>query len=124
MSPARTQPVYLVKGDDSSLVAQEVRTLLDELVGERDHALVVEEVGGAPGDELDVGAIVDAALTPPFLIDRRVLVVRDAGRLVTADVPRLVEVVEEPLSSTFLVFVAGGGVVPAPLVKAVKESGQ
>jgi DNA polymerase-3 subunit delta len=123
-SATRTQSVYLVKGDDASLVAQEVRSLLEELVGERDHTLVVEEVGGAPGDDLDVGAVVDACLTPPFLIDRRVLVVRDAGRLVTAEVPRLVEVVQEPLPSTFLVLVAGGGVVPAPLVKAVKDAGQ
>ena len=37
---------YLVKGDDASLVAQEVRALLTELVGDRDHALVVEEIGG------------------------------------------------------------------------------
>lgn len=121
---ARTQSAYLVKGDDASLVAQEVRTLLDEVVGDRDHALVVEELGAAAGEEVDVGAIVDACLTPPFLIDRRVVVVRDAGRLVTADVPRLVEVVREPLPNTVLILVAGGGVVPAPLVKAVKESGQ
>ena len=121
---ARTQSAYLVKGDDASLVAQEVRTLLDEVVGDRDHALVVEELGAAAGEEVDVGAIVDACLTPPFLIDRRVVVVRDAGRLVTADVPRLVDVVREPLPNTVLILVAGGGVVPAPLVKAVKESGQ
>ncbi|HEY6429361.1 MAG TPA: hypothetical protein VIX84_19225, partial [Acidimicrobiales bacterium] len=76
---------YLVKGDDASLVAQEVRALLADVVGDRDHALVVEEIGGGPGDELDVGAVVDACLTPPFLIDRRVVVVRDAGRLLTAD---------------------------------------
>jgi DNA polymerase-3 subunit delta len=121
---ARTASAYLVKGDDVSLVAQEVRTLLDDLVGGRDHALVVEEVGGGPGDELDVGAIVDACLTPPFLVDRRVVVVRDAGRLVTAEVPRLVDVVQSSLPSTFLVLVAGGGVVPAPLVKAVSSSGR
>jgi DNA polymerase-3 subunit delta len=115
---------YLVKGDDASLVAQEVRTLLDDVVGDRDHALVVEEIGGAAGDELDVGAVVDACLTPPFLIDRRVIVVREAGRLVTADVPRLVDVVREPLPTTVLILVGGGGVVPAPLVKAIKEVGQ
>ncbi len=68
--------------------------------------------------------MVDACLTPPFLIDRRVVVVRDAGRLLTADVPRLVEVVREPLASTVLILVGGGGVVPAPLVKAIKEFGQ
>ncbi len=113
-----------MKGDDASLVAQEVRTLLDEVVGERDHALVVEELGGAGGDEFDVGAVVDACLTPPFIIDRRVVVVREAGRLLTADVPRLIDVVREPLPTTVLILVGGGGVVPAPLVKAIKEHGQ
>jgi DNA polymerase III subunit delta len=121
---ARAASSYLVKGDDASLVAQEVRALLADVVGDRDHALVVEEIGGGPGDELSVGAVVDACLTPPFLIDRRVVVVRDAGRLLTADVPRVVAVVEDPLPTTVLVLVGGGGTVPAPLVKAVKAKGQ
>jgi DNA polymerase III delta subunit len=115
---------YLVKGDDASLVAQEVRRLLAEVVGERDHALVVEEVGGGAGDDIDVGAIVDACLTPPFLIDQRVVVVRDAGRLLTAEVPRLVEVVKDPLPSTVLILVGGGGTIPASLVKAITASGK
>jgi DNA polymerase-3 subunit delta len=115
---------YLVKGDDASLVAQEVRTLLAEVVGDRDHALVVEEIGGGPGDDINVGAVVDACLTPPFLIDRRVVVVREAGRLLTADVPRLVEVVKDPLPSTVLIVVGGGGTVPAPLVKAITAAGK
>jgi DNA polymerase-3 subunit delta len=119
-----TASTYLVKGDDASLVAQEVRTLLAEVVGDLDHALVVEEIGGGPGDELSVGAVVDACLTPPFLVDRRVVVVREAGRLLTADVPRLVEVVSDPLPTTVLVLVGGGGTVPAPLVKAVTAAGR
>ena len=124
MSGKPVAPVYLVKGDDASLVAQEVRTLLAEVVGDRDHALVVEEIGGGSGDELDVGAVVDACLTPPFLIDRRVVVVRDVGRLVTADTPRLVEVIEDPLPSTVLVLVGGGGAVPGALTKAVTAAGR
>jgi len=113
---------YLVKGDDASLVAQEVRALVADAVGDRDHALVVEEIGGG-ADELSVGAVVDACLTPPFLVDRRVVVVRDAGRLLAADVPRLVEVVEDPLPTTVLVLVGGGGTVPPALVKAVGAKG-
>lgn len=124
MSTKTVAPVYLVKGDDASLVAQEVRTLLADLVGERDHALVVEEIGGGAGDELLVGAVVDACLTPPFLIDRRVVVVRDAGRLVAADAPRLVEVVENPLPGTVLVLVGGGGAVPSPVTKAITAHGR
>ena len=115
---------YLVKGDDASVVAQEVRGLLAEVVGDLDHALVVEEIGGGPGEELSVGAVVDACLTPPFLVDRRVVVVREAGRLLTADVPPLVEAVKDPLPSTVLVLVGGSGTVPAPLVKAVQAAGK
>ena len=85
---------------------------------------IVEEIGGGPGDELSVGAVVDACLTPPFLVDRRVVVVREAGRLLTADAPRLVEVVQDPLPSTVLVLVGGGGTIPAPLVKAISAAGQ
>jgi DNA polymerase-3 subunit delta len=117
-------PSYLVKGDDASLVAQEVRSLLSDLVGDRDQSLVVEEVGGPPSDDINVGAVVDACLTPPFLIDRRVVVLREAGRLLTADVPRLVELVADPMPSTILVLVAGGGTIPAPLVKAVTATGR
>ena len=124
MSKGAAASTYLVRGDDPALVAQEVRDLLADVVGERDHALVVEEVGGGPGDDIDVGAIVDACLTPPFLIDQRVIVVRDAGRLLTADAPRLVEVVQNPLPTTVLVLVGGGGTVPAPLIKAVQAAGQ
>jgi DNA polymerase-3 subunit delta len=116
--------VYLVKGDDASLVAQAVRDVLTEVVGERDHSLAVEEIGGGPGDDLNVGAVIDACMTPPFLIDQRVVVVREAGRLLSADVPRLVEIVADPLPSTVLILVGGGGTVPAALVKAVTAAGQ
>jgi len=119
-----TAQTYLIKGDDPSLVGQAVRTLLADVVGELDHALVVEEIGGGSADDIDVGAVVDACLTPPFLVDRRVVVVRDAGRLLSSDVPRLVEVVKDPLPSTVLILAAGGGTVPAPLAKAVSASGQ
>jgi DNA polymerase III delta subunit len=121
---ADAAPAYLVRGDDPSLVAQEVRSLLARVVGDRDHALAVEEIGGSPADELNVGAIVDACLTPPFLVDLRVIVVRDAGRLLMADVPRLVDVVQEPLPTTVLVLVAGGGTIPAALVKAIAAKGE
>ena len=58
------------------------------------------------------------------MIDRRVIVVRDAGRLLTGDVPRLVEVIKDPLPSTVLILVGGGGTVPAPLVKAIATTGK
>jgi DNA polymerase-3 subunit delta len=113
---------YLVRGDDPILMAQEARTLIDRLVGERESSFVVEEHGSS-GEDLDVKAVIDACLTPPFLGDRRVIVVRDVGRVGTAEAAGVVRVVEDLLESTFLVMVGGGGTVPQPLVKAVGSVG-
>ena len=79
MGPARA--VYLVKGDDPSLVAQAAHALVEQLVGGGDPSLMVEEFGGPGVDQFDVGAVIDACTTPPFLVERRVVVVREAGQL-------------------------------------------
>lgn len=114
---------YLVKGDDASLVAQATRELLGQLVGERDAGLVVEEFGGSSGDDLDIGTVIDAMLTPSLLVDRRVVVVRDAGRIGAADVTRLVGALGTAQPSASLVLVSGAGTIPAALVKAVTAGG-
>src|ERR1700688_727058 len=117
------QPAYLVRGDDASLVGQQVHDLLGGLVGEHDAAMVVEELGGSGSDELDVGVVVDALTTPPFIADRRIVVVRDAGRLAAADGPRLTACLDAPLPGVTLVLVAGGGTIPAAVVKATERVG-
>jgi len=123
VSPGTVAPAYLVRGDDASVIAQAVRSLLEDLVGDRNAALVVEEHGGSSADELDIGAVVDACTTPPFLVDRRVVVVRDAGRLSAADGHRLVEALRDPGPSNIVVLVGTGGTVPQAVVKAVAASG-
>jgi len=117
-------PVWLVKGEDPIVVAQEAHRLVTELVGEADPALCVEEFGGPTADQLDVGAVVDACTTPAFLVARRVVVVRDAGRLTAADAARLAAYLEDPLATTVLVLVAGGGAIPAALARAVGRAGR
>ncbi len=123
--PAGTarNPRTCVRGDDASLVGQHMHDLLGILAGEHDAAMVVEEHGGSGGDELDVGAVVDALTTPPFLADRRIVVLRDAGRLAAADAARLVACLDDPLPGVTLVLVAGGGTIPAALVKATERHG-
>jgi DNA polymerase III subunit delta len=70
-----------------------------------------------------VGALVDAAQTPPFFGDRRVVVARDVGRFSTHDVEPLVAYLRDPLATTSLVLVAGGGQVARTLVEAVRKAG-
>lgn len=121
---ATALPVYLVRGDDPSLVAQAAHALTARLVGSGDPTLMVEEFGGPGVDDFDVGAVIDACTTPPFLVERRVVVVREAGQLVAADAKRLVTYLEDPLPTTALVLVGGGGTVPPTLSKAVGARGE
>jgi DNA polymerase-3 subunit delta len=85
---------------------------------------MVEEFGGPGVEPFDVRAVIDACTTPPFLVERRVVVVRDVGQLSPDDAKRLVEYLQEPLGTTALVLVAGGGAPPQTLSKAVTASGQ
>jgi DNA polymerase-3 subunit delta len=121
---ADAKPVYLVRGDDPSILAQAVRDLLGSLVEGRDLAMVVEEHGGGAGEDLDVGAVIDALTTRPFLTDRRVVVVREAGRLSATEASRIVDCLAEPVPGVVLVMSGGGGTVPAALVKAVQAKGE
>lgn len=121
MKHEKGKAVYLVRGDDEVLVAQAVRELTASLVGDEDAALVTEDMDA---EEVDVGAVVDACRTPPFLTARRVVVLRRSGTLTAGDAARLVDYLNEPLDTTALVLVGGGGTVPAALVKAVRHGGQ
>ena len=118
------KPAYLVKGDDPTLLADAVRGLLESVVGDDDHSLAVEELTLQQGDDQRVPAVLDACLTPPFLTERRVVLVRNAGLLIADEAARLIEYLQQPLDTTVLVFVAGGGTIPAKLVAAVKERGE
>jgi DNA polymerase-3 subunit delta len=118
------RPCYLVKGDDPSLVAQAAHALTERLVDGGDLSLTVEEFGGPGVDALDVGAVIDACTTPPFLVERRVVVLREAGQLTAADAKRLAAYLEDPLATTALIVVGGGGTVPQALTKAIAANGE
>ena len=113
-------PAYLVRGEQPVLLADAVKHLVAELAEGGDAGLLTEELSG---DEYTVGALVDAAQTPPFFGDRRIVVARDVGRFSTHDVEPLVAYLQDPLSTTSLVLVAGGGQVARPLVEIVRKTG-
>lgn len=75
-------PILLVRGGDPVVLAQAVRSAIGELVGDRDRTMALTEFSG---DDVDLGAVAAAASTPPFLDDRRVVVVWGASRLLGRD---------------------------------------
>ena len=138
-TPAARLPAYLVKGDDPVLRSEAVRALVDELVGDEDRSLVVEELDVASDDTADTAAAVDAARTPPFLSDHRVVVVRNIGAAPSAGLQPLLTYLEDPSPTASVVLVTGGAptasggrasgrggerAVMTALTKAVKEVGR
>ena len=111
--------VFLLTGDDEALLADALNALVHELVGDADRSLMVEEVGL----EAEVSAVVDAAQTPPFLTDSRVVIARGVGRFTADDVKPLVAYLADPLETTKLVLVGGGGRLAKSLNDAVKSAG-
>ena len=126
---ATSAPVTLLKGDDEAVLRDAVRLLVDELVGVEDRSLVVEEVEITSSSEDDTArdpilTLVDAAQTPPFLTEFRVVL----GRLVDKrerndQVTALVDYLSDPLPSTRLVLEWRTGKVPKALLEAVTRAG-
>ena len=127
-------PVHLVKGDDAVLVGDEVRRIVDELVGDGDRSIMVDELEEdryLTADGAHISPLVDAAQTPPFLTDRRVVVGRHLARFTTAEsVAPLVTYLDDPLPTTSLVLVwdkgpkfTGRASVPKSLTEALKRAG-
>ena len=112
--------VHLITGDDESLLLTAVSEVVHRVVGGGDRSLMVDEFDD---DEYEVRAVVDAAQTPPFLTEMRVVVARGVGRFSADDVAPLVAYLGDPLPSTELVLVAGGGRLAKALADAVKKTG-
>jgi DNA polymerase-3 subunit delta len=126
--------VHLVRGDDPVLVSRALQTVVDDLVGDADRSLVVEELhesNYANDSGFTTSPLIDAAGTPPFLTEFRVVVARELAVFTKADqVAGLVAYLADPLPSTHLVLVWERGpsalrlgAVPKSLVEAVKAAG-
>jgi DNA polymerase-3 subunit delta len=122
-------PVYLVRGGDEVILRDAVRDLIHALVGDRDASLTVEEVGRerhqpSEASTPSITVLVDAAQTPPFLTDRRVVVGRDLELFTRADlVAPLVDYLADPLPTTSLVLVWSSGRIPKGVTDAIKAAG-
>jgi DNA polymerase-3 subunit delta len=119
--PGALPPVVLVDGDDATLIAEAARQVVEDLVGPGNRELIVED---HRGEEVDLASVAENCATAPFLADRRVVIVRDAGRFSTEEVTPLLKYLEDPLATTVLVLAGGGGTVAPRLAAAAKRDGR
>ena len=99
------------------LVGEAVTTTVDELVAGGDRSLMLEILTEAhyrtDAGDFEAARLLDAARTPPFLTDKRVVVGRHASRFSKkADYAPLLELLSESLPTTDLVLVWEKGLDP------------
>jgi DNA polymerase III subunit delta len=122
--------MLVIKGDDPTLVAQALRRAVQELVGDGDRSLMVEELAEADyardGGEAELTPLVNAARTPPFLTERRVIIGRHLALFTRAEqVAPLVALLGDPLPSNDLVLVWERGAASTrlgPIPKSLKDA--
>jgi DNA polymerase-3 subunit delta len=129
--PAADTPVVLVTGSDSVLVADAVRRAAEALLAGEDPGLALDDVGPdriMAGSEPDLGALVDAINTPPFLTERRVVVGRGLGLFTKGEqVVTLVDALAQRMESNLVILAwdppaDSGGRRAGPPPKAIKEA--
>jgi DNA polymerase-3 subunit delta len=76
------------------------------------------------GEDGVVGSVIDALFTPPFLADRRIVVVRDAENLEAAPAAELASRLSESFEPNILVLAVVGKSLPAALAKVAKARGR
>ena len=126
--------VRLIVGDDPILVGEAITSAVDELVGAGDRSLMLETLTEVDYRNDDGGweaaKVLDAARTPPFLTERRVVVGRHLGRFPKKDeYSPIIDLLGEALDTTDLVLVWERGVEPKmdrmpALPKALKEAAE
>ena len=84
--PAKTdktiKPIYVILGPDNFLVINRCEALLDELLTPEQRPMGLYQ---PRLDQTDIADILDELRTLPFLAERRVVLIKDADKFVTAN---------------------------------------
>ncbi len=113
-------PAHVLSGGDEILLSSARTSLIAELVGTDDPSLCIAELAG---DDYEMRELIDAAQTPPFLTDKRIVVGRNMGRFGKDDHALLAGYLADPLDTTVLVLEWAGARVPKAVKEAVEGAG-
>jgi DNA polymerase-3 subunit delta len=96
-----------VVGTDATMVYDAVHNVINLALGELDPSFALQDFTAkdvtTSGAESVTPRVLEALNTPPFLVDRRVVVVRDAQSLVADEVAALLEWMTDPAPAIVLV---------------------
>jgi DNA polymerase-3 subunit delta len=121
-----SENIVAVIGNDLSVVNDAVLQLIGELLNGIDPAIALEDftvtADVAEDDESTViSRVLDALNTPPFLVERRLVVLREVGLLGSADTANLVAWAQSPTPGVWLIAATSGGRGGAELLKCAGQ---
>lgn len=115
---------YAVVGTDATMVYDALHNVVATALGNLDPSFALQDFTAkdvtSSGAVSIASQVMEALNTPPFLVDRRVVVVRDAQSLVAEEVAQLLNWMSDPAPDTVLVI----GVVGTKANKLVKAAGE
>lgn len=119
-----SSPVVCVVGTDPTMVYDALHNVIISALGELDPSFALQDFTAkdvtSSGVESVVPRVLEALNTPPFLAERRVVVIRDAQSLVAEEIGALSDWMTEPAPGIVLVL-AIVGTKTHKLVKASSE---
>lgn len=118
MAKTREKPVIVLVGDEEFLKSEKLKTISDQL-----SANASVEVGEFDAAETPIAAILDELRTYPFLSSSRLVVLRNADKLLESAEEPLVRYVERPVSFSTLVLDFSKLDGRSKLAKALKKHG-
>tara|TARA_B100001778_G_scaffold259605_1_gene219943 strand:- start:6474 stop:7484 length:1011 start_codon:yes stop_codon:yes gene_type:complete len=128
--------VYLIRGDEPSIISRELEKLVISLLEDEDKSLVVEELleddYQTDSEIYSVESLVSAIQTVPFLTQKRIVIGRDFARFSrNEDLEALLTYMKDPIDTNYLILVWEKGAklqrtsqIPKSLIEAVNGFGQ
>ncbi|MFN8016080.1 MAG: hypothetical protein U0R17_05690 [Acidimicrobiia bacterium] len=118
--------LFYITGDDEEGKYSELSKLETELLNGQDKSLCVESFDlSNAGEDEEKSKIIESAvsslISPPFLTPFRIVIISNIGAASTEDVASLLSYIENPVETSYLIVIQGGGRISASLTKAWKN---
>lgn len=113
--------ICVIAGKDEFLVANQCETLVDELLTAEQRGLCLYQ---PKADEVALADVLDELRTLPFLADRRVVLIKDAGKFISANRETLEKYFDNPSPTGVLILAVQTWPGNTRLAKKLPKVGQ
>ncbi|CAN5791635.1 DNA polymerase III subunit delta [soil metagenome] len=112
--------ITLFTGGDESALRDAVSAHVQELLGDANRSLAVDDYDDP---DYELADVIAAANTPPLFTDSRIVVARDIGRFTAEQLRPMIAYLATPNETTSLVLAAAAGRLPKSLTDALAGAG-